>query len=130
MQCPNCSSEMWDNRETKRNPKQPDYKCKDKSCGHAIWLDSKKKSNGASTPVKAAGPKWTWPQLGTLYQRSLLIAAQKLKSVGITTPDAIVAATATVFIAASRDGVAEPKKEQPATTQPEPDEDGDSDVPF
>ena len=38
MLCPICQSDMWDNRATKRNPKQPDYKCKNKGCGKAVWL--------------------------------------------------------------------------------------------
>jgi hypothetical protein len=28
---------MWDNREGKKNPKAPDYKCKDKGCDGVIW---------------------------------------------------------------------------------------------
>ena len=28
---------MWDNREGKRNPKAPDFKCKDRSCDGVIW---------------------------------------------------------------------------------------------
>ena len=28
---------MWDNREGKRNPKAPDFKCKDAACGGVIW---------------------------------------------------------------------------------------------
>lgn len=44
--CPVCNSEMWDNREGKRNPQAPDFKCKDKQCPgdggknkpYAIWL--------------------------------------------------------------------------------------------
>lgn len=35
--CPKCHSDMWDNRTTKKNPKQPDFKCKDKSCDGVIW---------------------------------------------------------------------------------------------
>ena len=27
--CPKCQGPMWDNREGKRNPKAPDFKCKD-----------------------------------------------------------------------------------------------------
>ena len=31
--CPNCGSEVYDNRTDKRNPKAPDFKCKNKdSC--------------------------------------------------------------------------------------------------
>jgi hypothetical protein len=28
---------MWDNRENKRNPKAPDFKCKDRGCDGVIW---------------------------------------------------------------------------------------------
>jgi len=42
MQCPICAGPMWDNTVDKKNPKGPDYKCKNKECGHAVWLDNKK----------------------------------------------------------------------------------------
>ena len=35
--CPKCSGEMWDNRESKRNPRAPDFKCRDKACDGVIW---------------------------------------------------------------------------------------------
>ncbi|HEX6597697.1 MAG TPA: hypothetical protein VF034_00115 [Gemmatimonadaceae bacterium] len=35
--CPKCHGPMWDNRENKRNPKAPDFKCKDRSCDGVIW---------------------------------------------------------------------------------------------
>jgi len=35
--CPKCGGPMWDNREGKKNPKAPDFKCKDKGCDGAIW---------------------------------------------------------------------------------------------
>ena len=35
--CPKCSGDMWDNRVGKRNPKAPDYKCKDRECDGVIW---------------------------------------------------------------------------------------------
>jgi hypothetical protein len=35
--CPKCSGRMWDNRATKRNPKAPDFKCRDRSCDGVIW---------------------------------------------------------------------------------------------
>lgn len=37
--CPKCGGEMWDNRNDKRTAKSPDFKCKNKACGEAIWLD-------------------------------------------------------------------------------------------
>ncbi|AHG92095.1 hypothetical protein J421_4628 (plasmid) [Gemmatirosa kalamazoonensis] len=35
--CPKCSGGMWDNRETKTNPRAPDFKCKDRSCDGKYW---------------------------------------------------------------------------------------------
>lgn len=35
--CPKCDGRMWDNRLTKRNPKAPDWKCRDRSCDGVIW---------------------------------------------------------------------------------------------
>lgn len=35
--CRECGGDMWDNRENKKNPKAPDFKCKDKGCDGAIW---------------------------------------------------------------------------------------------
>jgi hypothetical protein len=35
--CPKCGGAMWDNREGKRHPKAPDFKCKDRSCDGVIW---------------------------------------------------------------------------------------------
>ena len=35
--CPKCGGRMWDNRLTKRNPKTPDYKCRDRNCDGVVW---------------------------------------------------------------------------------------------
>ena len=35
--CPVCHGKMWDNREGKKNPKAPDFKCRDKSCEGVVW---------------------------------------------------------------------------------------------
>lgn len=35
--CPKCSGDMWDNRESKRNPKAPDFKCRNRDCDGVIW---------------------------------------------------------------------------------------------
>lgn len=45
--CPRCGGPTWDNRQNKRNPKAPDFKCRDKECiddkGFATsgWIDKK-----------------------------------------------------------------------------------------
>ena len=35
--CPKCGGPMWDNRDGKKNPKAPDFKCKDKNCDGVVW---------------------------------------------------------------------------------------------
>lgn len=35
--CPKCGGRMWDNRADKKNPKAPDFKCRDRSCDGVIW---------------------------------------------------------------------------------------------
>ena len=35
--CPKCGGRCWDNRVGKKNPKAPDWKCKDKTCDGVIW---------------------------------------------------------------------------------------------
>lgn len=42
---------MWDNREGKRNPKAPDFKCKDRSCDGVIWPP---RSTAGAAPQAAA----------------------------------------------------------------------------
>lgn len=50
--CPKCQGAMWDNRESKRNPKAPDYKCKDRSCDGAIWLNGNTESQNTKRASK------------------------------------------------------------------------------
>lgn len=50
VKCPRCSGPMWDNRESKTNPRAPDYKCRDRSCDGAIWPPK----NGKIATPKAA----------------------------------------------------------------------------
>jgi hypothetical protein len=54
--CPKCSGRMWDNRATKRNPKAPDFKCRDRSCDGVIWPPRGAAANGAANraPTSAA----------------------------------------------------------------------------
>jgi len=62
MLCPNCGSEMWDNRTTKTNPKAPDYKCRNTDCGKAIWgspYNARQKATQAPA-VKEKVPAEVW----------------------------------------------------------------------
>ena len=51
--CPKCGGRMWDNRLTKRNPKAPDYKCRDRSCDGVVW--PAKGADSASEPEPVDG---------------------------------------------------------------------------
>jgi hypothetical protein len=57
--CPKCGGRMWDNRLTKRNPKAPDYKCRDRSCDGVIWppKGDKVDAEPAKGPKAAKAPK-------------------------------------------------------------------------
>ena len=35
--CPKCGGRLWDNRIGKRNPRAPDFKCRDRGCDGVIW---------------------------------------------------------------------------------------------
>lgn len=50
--CPKCGGKMWDNRLSKRNPKAPDFKCRDRSCDGVIWPP---RQGGRTTPVDNDG---------------------------------------------------------------------------
>jgi hypothetical protein len=57
--CPKCGGRMWDNRLTKRNPKAPDYKCRDRSCDGVVW------------PPKGDKPESTKPESTKAEDRAL-----------------------------------------------------------
>ena len=46
---------MWDNREGKRNPKAPDFKCKDRNCDGVIWPPRDSRP-AAAAPVTRTAP--------------------------------------------------------------------------
>ena len=58
--CPKCGGRMWDNRLSKRNPKAPDYKCRNRSCDGVIWppkAGQRANSNGGGNSTESsAGP--------------------------------------------------------------------------
>ena len=54
--CPKCQGPMWDNRVGKRNPKAPDFKCKDRGCDGVVWppRGAKPAAAAAAAPDAAA----------------------------------------------------------------------------
>ena len=51
--CPKCNGRMWDNRLSKRNPKAPDFKCRDRSCDGVIWPA---RSGASTAQTESASP--------------------------------------------------------------------------
>jgi hypothetical protein len=51
--CPKCGGRMWDNRLSKRNPKAPDYKCRNRACDGVIWPS---KPGEQRAPLAAGAP--------------------------------------------------------------------------
>lgn len=56
VKCPRCGGRMWDNRTTKKNPKAPDYKCRDNQC-----VDPKSGMVTAIWEKDVAGPRVPQP---------------------------------------------------------------------
>ena len=59
--CPKCGGRMWDNRLTKRNPRAPDFKCRDRSCDGVVWpaksgADARAEKNPESGNAAAWAP--------------------------------------------------------------------------
>lgn len=54
--CPKCAGPTWDNRQGKKNPRAPDFKCRDKSCDGVIWPPKKGEEPAPATAEIHAGP--------------------------------------------------------------------------
>jgi hypothetical protein len=54
--CPKCGGRMWDNRIGKRNPRAPDFKCRDRGCDGVIWPARPAATAGGDAPTEAAAP--------------------------------------------------------------------------
>jgi len=72
--CPKCGGRMWDNRLSKRNPKAPDYKCRDRSCDGVIWPP---RPTGAPAPGRGAAPDAT-PSVDELDSSPLGLSADDI----------------------------------------------------
>ena len=108
MKCPKCgSTEMWDNTEkVKGGWKGPLYKCKQRDCEGVVWPPRGEGAGKSYGGRKPAEPRYTWKDLQTYYKNSVVIAKAVLgKEIPEAEPADIIAGTATVFIAATRDGI-------------------------
>ena len=122
--CPKCTGGMWDNRATKRNPKAPDFKCRDRSCDGALWPGQHRAAMPIISPRAPLSISTHAPLTGTAESvgNQPAPARQSLRScyldvtdfvlaevrpryqeAGVPCTDATVAAiVATLFIATSR----------------------------
>ncbi len=77
--CPICGGKMWDDRASKRNPRAPDFKCRNKprfqggpGCEGVIWppRDGERRSTGASSGsaprAGSGGPRASAPTRPTV----------------------------------------------------------------
>lgn len=64
--CPVCGGKMWDDRASKRNPRAPDFKCRNKpkfqggpGCEGVIWppRDGERRSSAAPAATRGAPPR-------------------------------------------------------------------------
>lgn len=114
-QCPACNQRgFWDNRENKKNPKAPDYKCKNKNCdvGNGYPCGVYVRDFPAGTTPKANGngsprPSVTWKQLQKAYDECVTLAVHEAQKIGKTgTPvDAATIAAMTATLMITRDKV-------------------------
>lgn len=51
--CPDCNGPMYDNRNDKKGPRSPDFRCKDPECNKAVWLTPPKGGKKKSAPAPA-----------------------------------------------------------------------------
>ncbi|HEU4641512.1 MAG TPA: Rad52/Rad22 family DNA repair protein [Gemmatimonadaceae bacterium] len=66
--CPKCGGRMWDNRLGKRNPKAPDFKCRDRNCDGVIWPPkpgTRAAKGDADAPAAPAAPEAEPATLGS-----------------------------------------------------------------
>jgi hypothetical protein len=68
--CPKCGGRVWDNRLSKRNPKAPDFKCRNRSCDGVIW-PAKAGGRGSAKTSSVEGPG-----AGPLVPESEAVAAE------------------------------------------------------
>ena len=74
--CPKCGGRTWDNRLTKRNPKAPDFKCRDRSCDGVVWPPRGGASSSESDAVPSAAEPTPAPVKRGRKQEKVAVAAE------------------------------------------------------
>jgi hypothetical protein len=94
-ECPKCQSGMWDNRKAKRSPKAPDFKCKDKGCDGAVWMQPKG-GNGGGGGGGRPGGRFSIPHVPPEQRGAGRVGVREyyLKLMGSVAPEMAKIATA------------------------------------
>lgn len=119
--CPTCGGRMWDNRASKRNPRAPDFKCRDRSCEGVLWPGQHRATLLVSTPpAVAAAQSAEGRDEGTTMQPQDVTSSSRAKYLDVTdfvlssvcskyqeqglacAPETVAAIAATLYIAESR----------------------------
>jgi hypothetical protein len=104
--CPKCQGPMWDNRVGKKNPKAPDWKCKNKTCDGVIWPQKKKaEAVAGSIPPAKAAPTKSLSQMyieSTDFVLATIVPKMVAKEIGVSDMS-VASMIATVFIQRCRE---------------------------
>lgn len=120
--CPKCGGEMWDNRQSKRNPKAPDFRCRNRSCDGVLWPGQARNAipaiprpqltavRGDAAEVPTSGtsrPSDQEPPLRRKYldltDFALVSVRPKYTAAGLECgPETVAAIVATLYIAETR----------------------------
>ncbi len=136
MTCPQCGGDVWNNAQKNeqraRDGKKPMplLTCKDKDgCGWVKWPPKNQRPPQGQRGNGGGTPKNSRP-LGPLYYDCLKVAKACVeKELKGATPADVLSATATLFIAASRDGTPLTAPKPKPAPPPESDDDYDNFVP-
>ncbi|MGN6206015.1 hypothetical protein [Humibacter sp.] len=82
--CPKCQGPMWDNRETKKNPKAPDYKCRDKACDGVIWPPKGNAAPRAAAPAPVKAAYSSGPHIPAIDDEHPALPHEKLDTIFAT----------------------------------------------
>ena len=119
--CPTCGGRMWDNRASKRNPRAPDFKCRDRSCDGVLWPGQHRTTILVSTPPTIAVARKSEEQdEATTIEPHAVTASSRAKYLDVTDfvlgsicpkyqekglacePETVAAIAATLYIAETR----------------------------
>jgi hypothetical protein len=116
--CPQCGGPMWDNSQTKTNPKAPDYQCKDSTCvdpesGYrtAVWASDTQKMAAQGTAAAKGQPASGKRAIiidklmGVCVDAAKTILAERFKTGSEIPPDLVVNMATTMYLSRTRDGV-------------------------